>query len=107
MESACTWEYRTLIDELVQGMEKAKQLHFHLCSTSQSPSEAEDMLMQRILSSYEKALLMLNWKAPVEQSRAPEPVAVESSISVDGSCRSEDLNSSFRDNQDCSASKKR
>lgn len=87
-------EYKTLIDELEQGMEKAKQLHFHLCSTS--PSRAQDMLMQRILSSYEKALLILNWKGTgaVEQTPAAAPASatVESSISVDGSCRSEDLN---------------
>lgn len=92
-----------MINELVQGMEKAKQLHSHLCSTS--PSQAQDMLMQRILSSYEKALLILNWKAPVEHTRAGG--AVESSVSVDGSCRSEDLNNSFRDYQDYNASKKR
>ncbi|KAG6399392.1 hypothetical protein SASPL_140872 [Salvia splendens] len=108
MESACTWEYEMVINELVQGMEKAKQLHFHLCSTS--PSRAQNMLMQRILSSYEKALLILNSKGAAEHTPAPPTPAsgiVESSISVDGSCRSEDLSNSFRDQQDYNASKKR
>ncbi|KAH6763346.1 hypothetical protein C2S52_020779 [Perilla frutescens var. hirtella] len=112
MESTYTWEYKTLINELVQGMEKAKQLQIHLCSTS--PSAAQDMLMQRILSSYEKALLILNWKGSVKPTRAaaaaaaaPASGAVESSISVDGSCRSEDMNNSFRDHQDYNTSKKR
>nr|QLM00675.1 WRKY transcription factor [Ocimum tenuiflorum] len=104
MESACTWEYNTLIKELVQGMEKAKQLQFHLYSTS--PSRAQDMLLQRILSSYEKALSILNWKAPVEQPRATGPVSgtLESSISVDGS---EEFNNYIRvDHHDYNASKK-
>ncbi|XP_057809977.1 probable WRKY transcription factor 41 [Salvia miltiorrhiza] len=103
MESACSLEYKTVINELVQGMEKAKQLHSHLCSTS--PSRAQDLLMQRILSSYEKALLILN---PKEHTPPPSAAAVDSPISVvDGICRSEDLNNSFRDNQDYNASKKR
>lgn len=87
-----SWEYKTLVNELVQGMEKAKQLQFHLCSTSTS----QDLLMQRILSSYEKALLILNWKGAVQQT----PAASATSISVDGS---EDL----RDHHDYNASKKR
>lgn len=108
MESAFTWEHKTLINELVQGMEKAKQLQFHLCSTSRS--EAQHLLLQRILSSYEKALLILNWRGPVGQTQAavaPASGAVESTISVDGSSRSEDLNNNFRDHQDYSTSKKR
>lgn len=98
-----SWEYKTLVNELVQGMEKAKQLHFHLCSTSTStstsPSRAQDLLMQRILSSYEKALLILNWKGAgaVQQT----PAASATSISVD------DLNNNLRDHHDYNASKKR
>ncbi|KAI3453812.1 hypothetical protein Pfo_010475 [Paulownia fortunei] len=106
MDTAFTWEYM-LINELTQGMEKAKQLHFHLCSTS--PSEAQDLLLQRILSSYEKALLILKWRGSVGQAQvsAPASGAPESSISVDGSPRSEDLNKNFRDHQDYSTPKKR
>ncbi|KAK6129950.1 hypothetical protein DH2020_036344 [Rehmannia glutinosa] len=111
MESglSLTWEYRTLIDELTQGMEKAKQLHFHLCSTTSSPSEAQDLLVQRILSSYEKALLILKWRGSVgpAQVTAPASGLPESSVSVDGSPRSDDLNKNFKDHQECSASKKR
>lgn len=104
MESAFTWEYKTLIDELTQGMEKAKQLRFHLFSTS--PSEAQDLLLQRILSSYEKALLILRWSRLDGKTGAAVP-APQSSVSVDGSPRSENLNKNFSDHQDYSTSKKR
>ncbi|KAK4400946.1 putative WRKY transcription factor 53 [Sesamum angolense] len=78
MESGFTWEYKTLIDELTQGMEKAKQLRFHLFSTS--PSEAQDLLLQRILSSYEKALLILRWSRSDGKAGAAVP-APQSSVS--------------------------
>ncbi|KAL0447768.1 UNVERIFIED_CONTAM: putative WRKY transcription factor 53 [Sesamum latifolium] len=104
MESAFTWEYKTLIDELTQGMEKAKQLRFHLFSTS--PSEAQDLLLQRILSSYEKALLILRWSRSDGKAGAAVP-APQSSVSVDGSPRSETLNKNCSDHQDYSTSKKR
>ncbi|KAL0297531.1 UNVERIFIED_CONTAM: putative WRKY transcription factor 53 [Sesamum radiatum] len=104
MESGFTWEYKTLIDELTQGMEKAKQLRFHLFSTS--PSEAQDLLLQRILSSYEKALLILRWSRSDGKAGAAVP-APQSSVSVDESPRSETLNKNFSDHQDYSTSKKR
>ncbi|GFP82562.1 probable WRKY transcription factor 53 [Phtheirospermum japonicum] len=114
MESglSSSWEYKTLISELTQGMEKAKQLHFHMCSTS--PSEAQDLLLQRILSSYEKALLILKRKGSSAVGQAQAQVVAltsggpEPSISVDGSPGSEDLNKNLiRDHQECSPSKKR
>lgn len=100
MEGAFTWEYQTLINELTQGMEKAKELHLHLCSAS--PSEPQHLLLQRILSSYEKALSIVNWKGSAAVA-APE----SGSISVDGSPRSEELRKNFNDNKDYSPSKKR
>lgn len=112
MDCATSWEYKSLINELTQGMEKAKQLRMHLSSTS---SEAQEFLMQRILSSYEKALLILKWSGSStgqsQQSTPPSSAcgALESSISVDGSPRSEELNRNFRDQkeQNMNASKKR
>ncbi|KAL7150466.1 hypothetical protein ABFS83_05G113700 [Erythranthe nasuta] len=105
-----SWEYETLINELTQGMEKAKLLQFHLCSTT-SPSRTQHLLLQRILSSYEKSLSILNWRGG--QLAAPPPTsggggAPESSISVDGSPTSDDWNKNFGDrNKDYTTSKKR
>ncbi|KAG8382138.1 hypothetical protein BUALT_Bualt05G0045500 [Buddleja alternifolia] len=100
MESGLTltWEYKTLVDELIQGMEKANQLRFHLGSTT--PSEARDLLLQRILSSYEKALMILKWSGKEGEARmvGPSSGAPEPSISVDGSPTSEDFNKRFNDN---------
>lgn len=68
-----------LIDELMQGKELAKQLCDHLISSSSSPSsflsssssnETKEVLIEKILSTYEKALTMLNWKANVGESKA-------------------------------------
>ncbi|XP_022886946.1 probable WRKY transcription factor 53 [Olea europaea var. sylvestris] len=100
MESTSTWEQQMLINELTQGMERAKQLRFYLCTTS--PSEAHDLLLQRILSSYEKALSILKWSGSTGQLQlaAPTSGAPESSISVDGSPRSEELNKTFREQQE-------
>ncbi|KZV31772.1 putative WRKY transcription factor 53-like [Dorcoceras hygrometricum] len=102
MESPVNWEYKTLINELTHGMEKAKQLRFHLCTMSEN--QVQDLLMQRILSSYEKALLILKWTGSKQQDQvvttAATSVALESSVSVDGSPRSEGLNKNFGDHQD-------
>ncbi|GFY97420.1 WRKY family transcription factor [Actinidia rufa] len=49
----------TLINELVQGMELTKQLKNHLYPLASSP-ESCDFLIQKILSSYDKALSILN-----------------------------------------------
>lgn len=59
MEGSCSWEQKTLIGELIQGMELAKQLRQNLGAKS-SP-ETREFLVQRILSSYEKSLLILKW----------------------------------------------
>ncbi|CAA0838223.1 Probable WRKY transcription factor 41 [Striga hermonthica] len=107
--SSLPWEYSTLINELTQGMEKAKQLHFHLCSSS--PPEEQDFLVQRILSSYEKALSILEWNGSVTgQAQVPTLVSgrLDSSVSTDGNPISEDLiNKTWRDHQEFTATKKR
>lgn len=91
MENSSTWELKVLTDELAQGMEKAMQLRFQLCSTS--PSEVEDLLLRRIISTFEKALCIL--KCGGAPAAAPE-----SSVSAEESSRSDDCNKNFRDYQD-------
>ncbi|GMN31651.1 hypothetical protein TIFTF001_003334 [Ficus carica] len=59
MEGSCSWEQKTLIGELIQGMELAKQLRQNL--GAKSSAETREFLVQRILSSYEKSLLILKW----------------------------------------------
>ena len=61
MEENRNWEQVSLIKELKQGKELAEQLS-HLLSSSSS-HETNEFLVEQILSSYEKALKMLNWKA--------------------------------------------
>ncbi|KAL8536318.1 hypothetical protein ACS0TY_011805 [Phlomoides rotata] len=103
MESVSSWEHKMLIDELAQGMEKAVQLRLHLCSTT-TPSEAEDLLLQRIIATFEKALYILKWSAgPVGQPQvraATSAAAPESSTSVDGSPKCEDTNKNHGDRYD-------
>ncbi|GKF83797.1 hypothetical protein Tco_0248695, partial [Tanacetum coccineum] len=54
MESACIYGQKTVMNELTQGIEMAKQLRFHLNS-----AEARQFFIQKILSSYENALFGL------------------------------------------------
>ncbi|GFY92324.1 WRKY family transcription factor [Actinidia rufa] len=56
----------TLINELVQGMELTMQLKNHLDPLASSP-ESCDFLIQKILSSYDKALSMLNLVGELHQ----------------------------------------
>lgn len=61
-------EQRTLISELNHGKELAKQLMNHL-DPSSSP-ETREFLIEKILSSYEKALSMMNWSACVGEPKS-------------------------------------
>lgn len=67
MDNLEDWERMNLINELVQGMELAKQLHVHLNSPSSSSSshETREVLATRILASYGKALSMLDRRYPM------------------------------------------
>ncbi|XP_059642829.1 probable WRKY transcription factor 53 [Cornus florida] len=110
MESGWSCEHMTLINELTEGMELAKQLKFHLNSTSSV--ETRELLLQRMVSSFEKALLILKWSGSVgEPQTAAAPTTTglpESSISVDGSPGSEDFDRGFKDQQELKdVSKKR
>ncbi|KAL5571391.1 hypothetical protein UlMin_020988 [Ulmus minor] len=72
MEMIMNWEQETLINELNQGKEVAKQLMDHIKLSSSQ--ETRDFLVKKILSSYEKALSMLKHgdslevKKPVSES---------------------------------------
>ncbi|KAK2664254.1 hypothetical protein Ddye_002828 [Dipteronia dyeriana] len=108
MEGGWSWEQKTLMSELIEGMEFAKQLRVHLGSTSSV--ETTDVLVQRILSSYEKALLILKWpgsgSTTVQAQQANIGAAVvnccvpESPISINGSPTSDDIDGVFKDNLD-------
>ncbi|KAG9154417.1 hypothetical protein Leryth_000847 [Lithospermum erythrorhizon] len=91
MESTTSWEYNSLINELTQGREQALQLRHHV-NSALFPQTHD--LLQKILSSYEKSLLILKWSGPLEEPHPPAlPItaAPESSLSVDGSPRSDDM----------------
>lgn len=91
-----------IINELTQGMELAKQLKSVL--SSEASVERKQALIQAIISSLDRTLLIVNWVDSVTQ---PAPVAVtqpmlsqpESSVSVDESPRSEDIINQPFDNQ--------
>ncbi|XP_050228922.1 probable WRKY transcription factor 53 [Mercurialis annua] len=102
MESSLSWEQQTLIRELIEGMELAKQLRVHLNSTASV--ETGDCLIQRILTSYEKSLLILNWSGSLCQQQNAVTVSgtrgnvttagggvPESPMSVNGSPRSDEF----------------
>lgn len=99
MDGGWSFEQKTLIGELIQGMEFAKQLRGHL--TSAPSTEARDVLMQGILSSYEKALLILQWGGPMPQSQPVVAVSgiPESPLSVNGSPQSDEFEKGIGDHQ--------
>ncbi|XP_027338921.1 probable WRKY transcription factor 53 [Abrus precatorius] len=98
---------KSIIYELLQGLELARQLqvYLHMPSSSQ---ETRELLIQKIISTFEKALEMVNWKGPVgESSQQPSGVAIRMSDSpLSGSPRSEDSDKDLKD-QDHNISKKR
>ena len=100
------------MSELIHGMELAKQLKGHLSEAS--TFQTREFLMQKILSSYEKALMILNWSGSVTH---PQPAGEnfrvtvgipESPLSINGSPISDDFDGSPKDGQGRDgASKKR
>ncbi|XP_071691093.1 probable WRKY transcription factor 53 [Rutidosis leptorrhynchoides] len=64
-----TGQKRPLITELTQGKEFTNQLKNHL----DNPTSAEtcEVLVEKILSSYEKALSMLNWRCAIDDTPTP------------------------------------
>lgn len=96
MEGGWSYERKTLIRELVQGANLAKQLKNHL--NSPSSADTREVLIQGILNSYEKSLLILKCGGPIMCQRQPIPAATvgatsvpASPLSVDGRPRSDDF----------------
>ncbi|CAN8230816.1 unnamed protein product [Cochlearia groenlandica] len=104
------FEHKTILSDLIFGLEAAKKLQTHLGkspsppSPSSSPVKAEtnEILVKQILSSFEKALLLLNFPPPPSVQHIPTSLAIspvtnsgvvpESPASINnGSPRSEDL----------------
>ncbi|KAJ0802655.1 putative transcription factor WRKY family [Helianthus annuus] len=84
-----------IINELIQGKEFA--MHLKSILSSESSSETKHVLIHQIISSYDRALLMVN------QGEMPE-----SSVSLDESPHSQDFNQPFDNQQeDNDVSKKR
>ncbi|XP_060180122.1 probable WRKY transcription factor 41 [Lycium barbarum] len=102
MDCAFNWEYKTLINELTQGIEHTKQLREHFHSVA-STYENQELLLQKILSCYEQSLMILKCSgSPVQSPPAlpPSSGVIESSVSVDGSPRSDHKKRSFQDHQE-------
>ncbi|XWS76897.1 hypothetical protein CRYUN_Cryun01aG0217400 [Craigia yunnanensis] len=67
MEKTMDWEQKTLLNEITQGKELTSLLRKHL-NPSSSP-ETRQVLVEKILCSYEKALSMLNWSGFVFETK--------------------------------------
>ncbi|OVA03995.1 DNA-binding WRKY [Macleaya cordata] len=92
MENTLNWDLKTFINELTQGRELVKQLRNHLGLSSLSSTG--ELLLTKLLSSFDKSLLMLNWvKLEGDQPQlitGPTAVtATELPSSVSGSLRSD------------------
>ncbi|XP_061348156.1 probable WRKY transcription factor 30 [Gastrolobium bilobum] len=101
-------DQKSLIHELLQGLELARQLQIYLHVPSSS-QETRELLIQKIISTFEKALEMVNWKGPVgESSQHPSGVVIRKSDSppLSSSPRSEDSDRDLKD-QESNASTKR
>ncbi|KAL1552770.1 WRKY transcription factor [Salvia divinorum] len=99
-------DLRSLVRELSQGKEMAKQLQNHLNLQSSSSRESREFLLQRIMYSYDQALSMLARNDPAAaaggRSEAPPPQPMpmpmpESPWPVVGSPQSDDSDQDFTD----------
>lgn len=99
MEGGWSWDQTSLVGEIIQGMELTKRLRTELSSAS--TEESRGSLIQGILSSYERALLILKRNAPMNQPPMPEvaPGLPGSPISVNGSASSDDSGRGLKDPQ--------
>ncbi|XP_028770431.1 probable WRKY transcription factor 53 [Neltuma alba] len=95
MEETNEWEQLSLISELIQGKESAEQLCTRLSSSSSL--EEKELLVEKILSSYEKALSMLNWGVNVGETCVINGNMMMDSLCslIGGSPRSEVLDQDF------------
>ncbi|KAK9143949.1 hypothetical protein Syun_013349 [Stephania yunnanensis] len=81
MEISCMdWERKPLINELTQGKLLVNQLRFHLNNSSSSSSSNGEMIIEQILASFNKALMMLTNcgntrdSSPLRASTPPLPL---------------------------------
>ncbi|KAH0644420.1 probable WRKY transcription factor 53 isoform X2 [Solanum tuberosum] len=91
-------DYDSLINKLTQGMEHTKQLRTYLSSVASTSKAIPELLLQKILSSYEQSLLILKWSGSPVQS-VPAAPAIESMVSGDVKPRSDDNKRSSEDHQ--------
>ncbi|KAM3267013.1 hypothetical protein P3L10_004008 [Capsicum annuum] len=91
MDCVFTWDYNSLINELTQGMEHTKQLRTYLSSVSSTSESTPNLLLQKILSSYEQSLLILKRTGSTGGANKPPPA------SDNRSHRGDDKKRSFKD----------
>ncbi|KAG5061547.1 hypothetical protein JHK87_002576 [Glycine soja] len=77
------WEQNALISELIQGLEVARKLKEDLSSASSVDARDSHSLLQRILSSYDKALLFLRWNESVSMQQPTKTSSPQSPLSID------------------------
>ncbi|XP_027362109.1 probable WRKY transcription factor 53 [Abrus precatorius] len=93
MESERNREQKALVNELIQGLEIARKLEADL--KIPSSVDTRDSLLQRILSCYDKSLLILRWNAfiskPHTMQHATKTSSPESPVSVERSSPRENV----------------
>ncbi|VFQ58269.1 unnamed protein product [Cuscuta campestris] len=87
-------EFRKLISELAEGRDAAAKLQMILNGPLPAHSDHELLLLHNVISSYNKALAMLNYNNPYSESTHPVPpgpaFGTESSSAFTGSPHSEE-----------------
>jgi len=91
MEESTKRKHTSLIHELIQGKELTKQLSNHLVSSSPMSHQTNELFVEKILLSYEKALTMLNWGSIMGEAKTTSGNIMDShcSFTNGGSPRSE------------------
>ncbi|KAJ8747871.1 hypothetical protein K2173_013039 [Erythroxylum novogranatense] len=113
MENMGDWEQKNLIAELRQGRELAQQLQIHINSSSSS-RETREILLKKILASYEKSLSIANFSssasgsvvAASEQQYYTGPAAIRMSESPP-SLSGDDSDRDLKDHDQKDGSRKR
>ncbi|KAE8699820.1 Detected protein of unknown function [Hibiscus syriacus] len=106
MENMGEWERMNLINELTRGRELARQLQAHLNAPS-SDDETNQLLVQKIDASYQKALSMVNCNVNTSFIMAQEAPEGTTRMSECGYLQSEDSDRCFGEPELKDASKKR
>ncbi|GKU89167.1 hypothetical protein SLEP1_g3339 [Rubroshorea leprosula] len=105
MEKMGDLEPKNLLNELIQGRELAKQLQFHLNAPTSS-KESRELLLQRILVSYEKALSIL-MNCGTSAAAEVQPTGPIRMVESPPSPRSEDSDRDVKDSEAKDTPKKR